>query len=178
MSTGLIVAIAIVVVLVVVLLAVMPRLRRAKAERQLNARREEHAGRHRDEAETRRARAELAEREARTAKAEAELHETRAELHERGLADEEIRNGDMPPAREEGASNVPHGSGDAGERDAEGRPARHCRRPGSTAPARPAVYRAGRRSPFFVKGPAEGQPAWRPNSSPRRVAISVTARPV
>ena len=104
MSTGAIVALAIIAALILILfVAVLPRMRRASAERKLQARRREIAGRHREEAESREAHAQLAEREAQRARAEAELHEHEAELHERGLVDpDDERAGrfERPPAIE------------------------------------------------------------------------------
>jgi hypothetical protein len=155
MDAGIIVAIIVVVVVVAVLLALMPRLRHKREERRLGAAREERAGEHRDVAEDRRTRARLAEHEAARARAEAErakaeagLHEARADLHDRGMADEELPNGDMPP-RDDSERDIVHerersgaayegdpadgrtretrdeGAGsDAVERDAEGRPIR------------------------------------------------------
>ena len=108
-SVGGIVALAIVVAVVLVLVfAMVPRLRRAQAERRLEGRRREVAGRHREDAQAREAHAELAEREARRARAEAEIHEQEARLHEQGLADDGLtdgrgrfaREGDVPPAVE------------------------------------------------------------------------------
>jgi uncharacterized protein HemX len=91
-ATGGIVVLAIVVAAVLVaLIALMPRISRAREERRLQARRQEVAGRHRDEATVREERAELAEREARRARAEAEIHEQEARLHEQGLADDRLR---------------------------------------------------------------------------------------
>jgi type II secretory pathway pseudopilin PulG len=93
-----IVALAIVVAVVgVLLIAVIPRMRGARAERRLRARREEVAGQHRAEAQDRERRAELAETEARRARAEAEMHEQEARLHDEGLADERLA-GDEPGA--------------------------------------------------------------------------------
>jgi Flp pilus assembly protein TadB len=81
----------VVIALIVLLLAfILPRSRAKARERELNRRREEVAGAHRDQAEERAARAEMAEKEAARQRAEAELHETRAKLHERGMADDEL----------------------------------------------------------------------------------------
>jgi predicted Holliday junction resolvase-like endonuclease len=91
MSTGLIVAIVVVVALVLLALVVLvPRMRRAGAQRRMDQRRGEAADLHREEAEERALRADAAEREARVARAEADLHESRAEMHERGLADDAL----------------------------------------------------------------------------------------
>jgi cell division protein FtsN len=100
MDAGIIVAIVVAVVVAIVLVAVvLPRARRAKAERQLNTRRERVADRHREAADTRRVRADVAEKEARHARAEAELHESRAELHDRGLADDELQEAERGEPR-------------------------------------------------------------------------------
>ena len=52
---------------------------------------------HRDVAAEQQARARTAQSEAKRAEADAELHEARAELHDQGLADDEIREGGVPP---------------------------------------------------------------------------------
>jgi hypothetical protein len=85
--------VAIVVVAALILLAVMLVMPRAKAkarERELEQRRDEVAGAHREHADQRVAKAEVAEHHAARERAEAELHEARARLHERGLADDEL----------------------------------------------------------------------------------------
>jgi hypothetical protein len=87
------VIVAVVVIAAVILLAmmfVMPRARAKARERELEHRREEVAGAHRDRAQERAAKAEVAEHHAARERAEAELHETRARLHESGLADDEL----------------------------------------------------------------------------------------
>jgi hypothetical protein len=143
MDAGIIVAIVVVVVLVAALLLLLPRLRRKQAERRLETERGERAELHRETAEDRRARADLAEREAEHARAEAKLHEARADLHERGMADDELREGDSgdrdivherersgaayegDPAYGRKRATRDEGDGsDALERDAEGRPLR------------------------------------------------------
>ena len=94
-STGAIIAIAVVAALVLIaIFALIPRMNRAREERRLQGRREEVAGRHREEASVREERAELAEREARRARAEAEIHEHEADLHERGMADDRLDEAD------------------------------------------------------------------------------------
>lgn len=91
MSTGAIIAIVAGVLILLVLLAVLvPRMRSRSADRHRDARRQELADSHRQEAETREARARLAEGEAQRERAEAELHAARADLHDRGLADDEV----------------------------------------------------------------------------------------
>jgi FtsZ-interacting cell division protein ZipA len=102
MSTGLIIAIVVIALILIALFAViLPRARRgaeAKArERELEQRREQRAGEHREEAAERRNQAEMAEQRARMAeteaqkeRAEAEMREQRAEMHERGMADDEL----------------------------------------------------------------------------------------
>jgi predicted Holliday junction resolvase-like endonuclease len=91
MSTGLIVAIVVVVALVLLALVfLVPRMRRAGAQRRMDHRRGEAADRHREVAEERTVRADAAEREAQLARAEADVHESRAELHERGLSDDAL----------------------------------------------------------------------------------------
>ena len=103
MSTGGIITLAIIaVVLAVIVFALLPRMRRAKEERKLQARRQEVAERHRAEAEAREQKAELAEREARHARAEAELHQHEAQLHERGLADDRLHHDDEHDVVQEG----------------------------------------------------------------------------
>ena len=95
MSVGGIVILAIVAAVVIVLLvALVPRMRAAKEERRLQARRREVAGHHREEAEMREERARLAEREAERARAEAQVHEQEARLHDQGLADDQRDVGD------------------------------------------------------------------------------------
>ncbi|MEA2254583.1 MAG: hypothetical protein QOG35_628 [Solirubrobacteraceae bacterium] len=91
MSTAAIVVIVVaaLIVLAIVFVAV-PRSRARARERQLERRRGEVAGAHRDQAASRAARADEAEQIAARERAEAELHEARARLHERGLADEEL----------------------------------------------------------------------------------------
>ena len=91
MSTGAIIAIvAGVVLLLIVLAALVPRMRGRRHERQLEARRDALASRHREAAAEQTAQARAAESEAKRAEAEAELHEARADLHDRGLADDEL----------------------------------------------------------------------------------------
>src|SRR5688572_12555486 len=91
MSTGVIIAIVVGVLLLIALFAfVLPRSRAKAREHQVQRRRDEVAGAHRDAAQERMARAELAEREAKKERAEAELHETRAKLHADGLADDDL----------------------------------------------------------------------------------------
>ena len=95
LSTGGIIALAVVAAIVLVIVfALIPRMRRARADRRLQARRNEVAGHHRDEAQLRHEHAELAEREAQRARAEAQIHEKEAELHERGLADDRLAGDD------------------------------------------------------------------------------------
>lgn len=102
MSTGAIVAIAVVAAIILIALIVMlPRMRERtrvrKAERELQQRRGRVADEHRQEADTRaeraqeaEARARMAEQEARRERAEADLHQERATAHERGYADDEL----------------------------------------------------------------------------------------
>jgi hypothetical protein len=91
MSTGLIIAIAVVAALILLaVLVLMPRMRRRGAERRMEERRGEVADRHRREADERATRAELAEQEARRSRAEADLHASRAEMTERGMADDAL----------------------------------------------------------------------------------------
>jgi F0F1-type ATP synthase membrane subunit b/b' len=87
---GIVVLVVVVAVIVVLLAALIPRMNRARSERQLQTRRDEVAGRHRAEADARAQRADLAEAEARRARAEADVHAQEAELHERGLADDRL----------------------------------------------------------------------------------------
>jgi hypothetical protein len=91
MSTGAIIAIVVVAIVIIALIAfVLPRMRARSRERQVEHRREEVAGAHREVASERLAAADRAEREARAQRAEAELHESRAALHEEGLADDDL----------------------------------------------------------------------------------------
>ena len=101
MSTALIVVIVVVVVAVIALLVLLPRMReRARVrsrERELNQRRDQVVGEHREEASDRERRAAVAEQRARVAeqeaereRAEARVHEEKAALHEKGLADHEL----------------------------------------------------------------------------------------
>ncbi len=101
MSTGLIIAIAVVAVLIIALLVLLPRMRAAahqkKAQRELHSRRERVAEEERSTAAERERDAEMAERKARMAqreaereRAEANLRHERAEMHERGMADHEL----------------------------------------------------------------------------------------
>jgi type II secretory pathway pseudopilin PulG len=91
MTTGAIVAIVVIALIVLALLAfVMPRMRARSREREINHRREQVAGAHREVARERMADADRAEREARAQRAEAELHESRAALHDDGLADDHL----------------------------------------------------------------------------------------
>ena len=101
MSTGLIVALVVLALLLVAFLVVLPRMRasakRKKAERELQSRREQVAGEHRDRASERDRQAEMAEQKARIAqqqaekeRAEAQLQNERASMHERGMADDEL----------------------------------------------------------------------------------------
>ena len=109
MSTGAIIAIVVIAVVLIALVAVvLPRMRAASRERQVDRRRQEVAGAHHEVAQERLADADRAEREARAKRAEAELHESRAALHEEGLADDDlatehqrfVREGDGTPARD------------------------------------------------------------------------------
>jgi hypothetical protein len=101
MSTGAIIAIVVVALIILALLVLLPRMRGAaeqkKAQRELQSRRENVAGEHREAAAAGESRAEVAERKARIAereaqrdRAEAKAQQERAELHERGLADDEL----------------------------------------------------------------------------------------
>jgi hypothetical protein len=91
MSTGAIIAIVVIaLVLLAVVAFVLPRTRARAREREINRRRQEVAGAHREVAEDRMERAQRAERIARAERAEAEMHASRAELHEQGLADDEL----------------------------------------------------------------------------------------
>jgi hypothetical protein len=101
MSTGLIIALVVVALLLVAFLVVLPRMRaaanRKKAERELQSRRDQVAGEHRDRASQRERQAEMAEQKARIAqsqaekeRAEAQLQHERASMHERGMADDEL----------------------------------------------------------------------------------------
>ncbi len=117
MSTGAIIAIAVVVALILIaLLVLMPRMRakaaerkqeqeRLEAERRLERERKEAADEHRSASQTQLKQAELAEQQAKKQRAEAEIHAKRAELHEEGLADEDLESGGMngrvpPPDRD------------------------------------------------------------------------------
>lgn len=94
MSTGAIIAIAVLAAIVLVaLFVVVPRMRRSAAERRLNWERQKRAEEHRERAKLQQTRADLAEQEARKQRAEAEIHAKRAELHEHGLADHELESG-------------------------------------------------------------------------------------
>ena len=102
MSTGAIIALAIIAAVVLIgFFVLLPRLRAAKEERRLESRRREVAGRHREEAEAREQRALRAEQEAQRARREAEIHEGEARLHEEGLADDRLREyeDDREPGR-------------------------------------------------------------------------------
>jgi hypothetical protein len=108
MSTGAIIAIVVIAIVLLALIAVvLPRMRAQSRERQVDRRRQEVAGAHREVAQERLAEADRAEREARAQRAEAELHESRAALHEEGLADDDlatehqrfVRDRDGTPAR-------------------------------------------------------------------------------
>jgi hypothetical protein len=101
MSTGAIIAIVVVALIILALLVLLPRMRGAaeqkKAQRELQSRRENVAGEHRQAAAAGESRAEVAERRARIAereaqrdRAEAQAQKERAELHDRGLADDEL----------------------------------------------------------------------------------------
>jgi FtsZ-interacting cell division protein ZipA len=106
MSTVLIIVIVVVVVLIVGLLLVwLPRARERarlqKRERELDQRRDQVVGEHREEAASRERQAEVAEQRARLAeqeakreRAESELAQEKANLHERGLADHELIDDD------------------------------------------------------------------------------------
>ena len=104
MSTGLLVVIIVVVVLIVVLLVLFSmrgRMAARRHERELERRRDEAAGEHREVAQAREQRADVAERKARIAaaeadreRAEAQIHEETARAHEQGLADDELTNED------------------------------------------------------------------------------------
>ena len=101
MSTGLIIANAIVVLIHIALLVLLPRMRakaqERKAANELESRRERVATEHREEASTRASAAERAEQEAAIAqknaeveRAQAERHEAEAQLHDRGMADDKL----------------------------------------------------------------------------------------
>jgi FtsZ-interacting cell division protein ZipA len=105
MSTVLIVVIVVVVIVVVGLLLTLPkareRARLQKRERELDQRRDQVVGEHREEAASRERQAEVAEQRARVAaqeanreRAESELAQEKAKLHERGLADHELIDDD------------------------------------------------------------------------------------
>jgi len=106
MSTGAIIAIAVVAAIILIALFVaLPRLRQRsmerKRERELMERRETVATEHRQEASARVERAEaaeqrarIAEQEARRERAEAQLHEERATATDRGLADDDLMRDD------------------------------------------------------------------------------------
>ena len=107
MSTGAIIAIAVVVALILIaLLVLLPRMRAKAAERKLEQERREEqrrlererreaAEQHRSASQQQLKQAELAEQEAKKQRAEAEIHAKRAELHEEGLADEDLASGGM-----------------------------------------------------------------------------------
>jgi hypothetical protein len=102
MSTGAIVAIAVVAAIILLALVfLMPRMRERgrirKRERELEQRRETAAAEHRGEAEQRaqsaeaaEQRARIAEQEAQRERAEADLHKERAHATEQGMADREL----------------------------------------------------------------------------------------
>jgi FtsZ-interacting cell division protein ZipA len=105
MSTVLIVVIVVVVIVVVGLLLTLPkareRARLQKRERELDQRRDQVVGEHREEAASRERQAEVAEQRAQVAaqeakreRAESELAVEKAKLHERGLADHELIDDD------------------------------------------------------------------------------------
>ena len=94
MSTGAIIAIAVIAAIILIALVVaLPRMKRSAAERKLQTERRQRAEEHRSRAQLQQTKAELAEQEARKQRAEAEIHAKRAELHEHGLADEELDAG-------------------------------------------------------------------------------------
>ncbi len=90
MTTAIILIVVVAAVILLAVMFVMPRARAKARERELEQRRGEVAGAHRDQAQQRVAKAEAAEQHAARERAEAELHEARARLHERGLADDEL----------------------------------------------------------------------------------------
>jgi biopolymer transport protein ExbB/TolQ len=99
MSTAVLIVIVVVVVVLILaaVMLVIPRMRAAARQREIDQRRDRAVTRHRDEAEDRTKQAELAERHARIAqqeaqreRAEAQLHEERADMHEEGLVDHEL----------------------------------------------------------------------------------------
>jgi hypothetical protein len=102
MTTGAIIAIVVAALIIIALIAfLMPRARARREQRELETRREQRAGEHRQEAELREReaaeaeqRARLAEREAEVQRAQAELHNEKAGLHERGMADDELVEND------------------------------------------------------------------------------------
>jgi flagellar biosynthesis/type III secretory pathway M-ring protein FliF/YscJ len=103
MSTGVIIAIAVVAVIIVALvIALIVRAR--SGERKLVRRRQEAAAESRQHAELKVAEAERAEHRARVAEAEAERHRAesrlgheRADAFEQGMADEHLRDGEDRP---------------------------------------------------------------------------------
>jgi hypothetical protein len=120
MSTiAVIVIIAAAVLVLAVIALAIPRARANARRRELERRRGEVAGVHRDQASARIARAEEAEKIAARERAEADLHEARARLHERGLADDELDEERAKSGRfareERGAEVPPRGMGE--ERD-------------------------------------------------------------
>ena len=90
MTTAIILIVVVAALILLAVTLVMPRAREKARERELERRRGEVAGAHRDQAQERVAKAEAAEQHAERERAEAELHEARARLHERGLADDEL----------------------------------------------------------------------------------------
>lgn len=104
-STGAIIAIAVVAAIILILLLVLlPKMRKQAAEkkaekerrereRQLERERRGKADEHRSVADDQRHQAELAEAEAQRSRAEADINAKRAEMHESGLADEQLPSG-------------------------------------------------------------------------------------
>lgn len=99
MSTAVLIVIIVVVVALILaaVMLVIPRMRAAARQREIDQRRDRAVTRHRGEAEERTKQAELAERHARIAqqeaqreRAEAQLHAERADMHEEGLVDNEL----------------------------------------------------------------------------------------
>lgn len=176
MSTGAIIAIAVVVALILIaLLVLLPRMRakaaerkreqeRLETERRLERERREAVDHHRSASQVQLKQAELAESEARKQRAEAEIHAKRAELHEEGLADDDLASGTQngrvsPDDRDFGLDD--RGRDDEGERI---RPVSGGR---AHEPLRDEHVRDLDREPASdageIRSPAEGDKEFRPS---------------
>lgn len=165
-STGAIIAIAVIAAIILILLLVLlPKMRaaaadkkaeqeRREAERRLEGEREEKAQEHRSVADNRQHQAELAEAEAKRARAEADINAKRAELHEQGLADDELPSGAASPNGRVDESDVRRDRDPDGVRDLGGGGRAH--EPAIDPPVRGDTGRGGSDSDY-ERGLQEGR---------------------